>query len=240
MAESQMSNRLDKECTAYGALAIISHQRECTNLGPYVGIWYEPVGFSENTLSASRPVRRDFLSWSLIIMKGRPYSSNARVPKVDIVNGETHTAQKKLFLLLFSEDYIQPRLCAPRRRLLEESRGGARRTKPNPFRQRGHTYYYVFFSFDPRSDNELLKYYNKRWTKGIQQRIIHTFQKIKSLMQMVCSTIARSYLFSHQQQHLSIASGSTAMLSYLWREGRSLLFKKGWFSVSLLCCISVV
>lgn len=70
-----------------------------------------------------------------MIMKGRPYSSKASVPKVDIMNGETDTANKKLFYFNFLEEYIHPRLCAPRRRFLEESRGGADETKL--FRQRG-------------------------------------------------------------------------------------------------------
>lgn len=65
-----------------------------------------------------------------MIMKGRPYSSKASVPKVDIVNGETHTANKKLFYFNFLEEYIHPRLCVHLAGAFWKNLGAVR-TKPN-------------------------------------------------------------------------------------------------------------
>lgn len=41
---------------------------------------YRCLAFQAVTLRASSPMRRDLRSWSLIMRKGRPYSSKARVP----------------------------------------------------------------------------------------------------------------------------------------------------------------
>ena len=80
------------------------------------------------------PVNRVFLSWSLMMMKGLPYSSNASVPKVDMltdVSGHLASVQRIELGVFKMETWSVAKLQAARvcRRLLEGSTGGEGGTK---------------------------------------------------------------------------------------------------------------